>query len=580
MFASLVLQLPILFAMTTYAEPTITGRVLDEAGKPVEGAEVELLSDTVLVVGEAGGAFLTISDATGAFSLPFFFPGESRIRARHADLVAYARVAVLEEEETIDAGDLVLKAGATIEGRVTDTRGLPVEGAEIRALLDQEGMESRMAFPEMGPPPDARSGSDGRFRIADLERSQYILIVLHPAYPKALVRGIAAPATNPIHIELQPSRRLSGRVVGPEGEPVLEARIETVEKTLGSTSFAELGQTNSKGEFQGSGLKPGLLDLQVTAPGYRQTQWRGIRVPQDRDPEPVTIVMERGRPIGHSLTDERGSDVAGQVERLEVLLSREAPGAITGRVLGLPPEALSRVRIQADNDNELDWPETRVDKEGRYRLSGLRSGLWYVMAIHPDGPRVWAEVQFEPGAEAVLDLQFEGLPFSGSVSLDGRPWQGAQISATSLQTRGSNARAHADSEGRFSLGPLKPGPHTVLIHSSSLGIYRTVLLQEGQELRLEIETGGLQGHILSKDGEPVPDATIQLRITEPATGRSIPDWGPSVRSDAQGAFEMLSIPAGSYTVVVQKPGYQEFQERVEVGPGGPMVQDFVLVTGE
>ncbi len=719
---------------------TVTGRIVDESGNPVAEAEVILLNAENP---EPASLVRTASEATGAFEIPHLIPGTFQVFARRAGYASALRAGVLvpEGDTKVDAGAIVLKAGSAIEGRVTDVSGRAVEGAHVRTWSEHELIDPRRAFVNVenideAPPPDARSGPDGLFRIENLERGRrYSLSVEHPAHPQESVPNVEAPTAEPVLIELQPLRTLSGRVVGPDGEPVKDAEIHSISTTgFGSHSMGSLGRTNSAGEFRETGLKPGPLDLQVTASGYSETWWKGVQVPQDRDPEPITITMERGaileirardgegnplagvrimvwpktpswpriprHPFNRPATDgdgivriddlapgeysvsgsmhgtgrgaeanvrlgpgttrvdllfEKGAAISGRVvneegepvpsasvhvqsgaaegegmerrdgysqadgsfeipglqegeyrltasakgygtsepqrlrlgssgvEGLEIRLSREASGAISGRVLGLSPQALSRIRVEAETLVGWDNPTSLVDEQGRYRLPGLRSGDWIVKAYPFDGGRaIQEEVVVEPGAEVVLDLQFpEGLTFSGRVLLDGRPLRGAQILAASLKKEDSHAMAGTDFEGRFSLGPLQPGPHLFLVHGAEgvLGTYRTVQLQEGQEIRLDIETGGLQGRILAPGGEPVPDATLQFRVVDPATGQAVPDLGPTIRSDAQGAFEMLSIPTGLYTVVVQKPGYKETHLRLEVRPG-VAVQDILLKPGE
>lgn len=712
---------------------TVTGRVVDEGGNPVEGAEVILVNEESP---DPASAIRTASEATGAFAIPHMFPGSFQVFVRRAGYASSLRPGVLvpEGDARVDAGEIVLKGGSAIEGRVTDTSGRAVEGAEVRTYSEQGLTDPRKAFAdfEEESPADTRSGPDGLFRIEDLERGRrYSLSVRHPAYPQESVPDVEAPTADPVLIELQPARTLSVRVVGPEGEPVKDAEIHTVHTAgLGSYSMGSLGRTDSAGELRGTGLKPGPLDLQVTARGYRETWWKGIQISHDRDPEPVTITMERGAVLEVRARDEEGEPLAGVrimvwprnpserrmlrhpfnrlatdgdgvvriedlapgeysvsgslqgtgrsaetnvqlgsgtarvdllfkkgvaiagrvvnedgepvpsaavraelaaeeqgvharggysqadgsfvipdleegeyrltasakgygtsepqrlrlggsgVEGLEIRLSREAGGAISGRVLGLPLEMLSKIRVEAEPSIGWDSSTSPVDEQGRYRLSGLRSGRWIVRAFQfNSGLSIHEEVVVEPGAEVVLDLQFpEGLTFSGRVSLDGRPLRGAQIVAVSLENKGSShAMARADFEGRFSLGPLQPGRHSILVlgAESALGTYRIVQLREGQEIRLEIQTGGLQGRILSENGEPVPDAAVQFQVVDPATGQEMTDLGATVRSDGQGAFTTPSLPTGLYTVTVQKPGYEETQMRVEVRPG-MAVQDIVL----
>ena len=710
---------------------TVTGRIVDERGNPLEGAEVEIVDAERPF---PTGLFKAASDASGAFSIRGLSPGQYQLTARLQGFAPAAPSGVLipEGETRLDAGELTLEAGAAIEGKVTDARGRPVEGAEVQVSPDQE---STLLFihQNVEAEPDARSGKDGHFQLSDLEPGRrYSIAVHHPDYPSETVPGVEAPTAEPIVVELQPARTLSGRVVGPDGEPVPEAEIMTVVQTgFGGFSSSTLGRTDAAGEFRGSGLKPGSLDLHVVARGYRETLWKGVQIPQDRDPEPVTITMEPGallegravdqegnpvakvrvhiqpkvrpeiwtsrrlfeRPVtgadgvfrvedlapgeyavsglspelGQSapadvrlgpgtnrvdLVFERGVEVAGRVvdeegqpipsasvqlesssegrdvrsvggfsqadgsfripsvrdgeyqlaakakgygmseprrlrvagsrvEGIEVRLSREATGWISGRILGLSAEALSQLRIDASLDDGEGWENAvgRPDEQGRFRLLDLRAGPWDVNAHQPNGLTLSRETVVEPGAEAVVEFQFpEGPTFTGRISVDSRPLRGADIVATSLESQASFARARTDFEGKFSLGPLKPGLHSLLIHGTETALmtYQTVRFQEGQEVRLDIRTGGFQGRILAPGGEPVPDAAIQLNVVEPASGLPFTGSGPAVRSDAEGAFALRSIPSGTYTVIIQKPGFEELQAQVEIGPGTPRVQDIVI----
>jgi len=64
----------------------------------------------------------------------------------------------------------------------------------------------------------------------------------------------------------------------------------------------------------------------------------------------------------------------------------------------------------------------------------------------------------------------------------------------------------------------------------------------------------LQGHVLSEDGEPLKGGLIYLK--GPAARK--------VRTDESGNFVIDSLRAGTYTLVLQAPGYQSVTRRVEL----------------
>lgn len=143
------------------------------------------------------------------------------------------------------------QAGAaelTIEGRVTDRRGEPIEGAEVWVYpgLTESG------FPkdeELRKP--LRTGPDGRFRAAErLERGKrYELVVKRAGYVDALLPGVQAPTSEPLKVEMSVARNLSGQVVGPEGEPVAGASVAWAREVR--TSYA-VGPTFSSGSLGGA----------------------------------------------------------------------------------------------------------------------------------------------------------------------------------------------------------------------------------------------------------------------------------------------------------------------------------------
>lgn len=80
--------------------------------------------------------------------------------------------------------------------------------------------------------------------------------------------------------------------------------------------------------------------------------------------------------------------------------------------------------------------------------------------------------------------------------------------------------------------------------------------------------------VLSPAGLPVADAVVVLERQIPELGSE----GPvsSATSDERGAFEVLRLPAGTYSLTVEADGFAPFESRVVVAPGGTVHLDVAL----
>jgi len=119
-------------ALDAEAEASISGRLVTEGGKPVEGVEFWLLG------GEYGALLLPdlpVTDANGYFR----YNGLRTSRRRYS-LSIYKSDYLWKELEfnidkpgRFDLGEIVLKKGVTVSGRVTNAQGEPVADAYVHA---------------------------------------------------------------------------------------------------------------------------------------------------------------------------------------------------------------------------------------------------------------------------------------------------------------------------------------------------------------------------------------------------------------------------------------------------------------
>ncbi|MCA9655605.1 MAG: carboxypeptidase regulatory-like domain-containing protein [Myxococcales bacterium] len=289
----------------------ISGRVVDEDGRPVASARVELSADHLFTLGEgevrarfaqaslraAGSLGVTtgpvpevpldgeeaadtgssvLTDADGGYAFGGLAPGVYRLEASHGH---YARSD--EVELRLGAGgaragvELVLRTGHRLTGRVLDGNERPVEGALVRfddgrrVLTDERGV------------------FDGGVR-----RGRQQLLASAPGLaPRSLEVWVR---DDPVDVEIQLARaraRLSGRIEGGNGEPLPNARITL--RTLDGLSPTRIEWTDERGLYRFEDLPAGPVELEVDHPDHGPTVQRVELRDEDAD-EVVDLELAQG----------------------------------------------------------------------------------------------------------------------------------------------------------------------------------------------------------------------------------------------------------------------------------------------
>ncbi|MEM9292669.1 MAG: TonB-dependent receptor [Acidobacteriota bacterium] len=95
-----------------------------------------------------------------------------------------------------------------------------------------------------------------------------------------------------------------------------------------------------------------------------------------------------------------------------------------------------------------------------------------------------------------------------------------------------------------------------LFRSLLLGAVALALALSSSILSAQTTTGEVSGVVLTADGEPVVDAVITIASTR-----------VRATTDADGAFSLTGLPAGSHTLEVDSPSYGRAAEEVEITAG-------------
>ncbi|MBI4508875.1 MAG: carboxypeptidase regulatory-like domain-containing protein [Deltaproteobacteria bacterium] len=332
----------------------ITGRVTDERGEPVLGADVQARSRGVL-------AGVTLAGEQGQYRLERF-TGEVLLRASAPGRRSVERrVIVGKEHEGAEIRQDFVLATATliVEGRVEDPMRRPVSGAQVVIAGDQ------------GPRASTTTGEDGRFSLRGLASGTYRIEVKHDSFPPATVPRVTSGSSD-VDVVLA----FGGGIAG-------EVRDAQSRRPISSFSVAGEGPTGSRfsrsfsgGEYTVVPLIAGPWTLTFSASGYA-SRVLSLEVPEGREPRVVTV----------------------QGVRVELSLG----GTIAGTVYTTHGEPLSGATVEGGG------AKGTTDSRGLFRLKGVAPGDVTLSARHPEHGLGTSVVPLRSGDE-VLTVEIRLSP--------------------------------------------------------------------------------------------------------------------------------------------------------------------------
>ncbi|QDU84702.1 Nickel uptake substrate-specific transmembrane region [Planctomycetes bacterium Pla163] len=246
----------------------------------------------------------------------------------------------------------------------------------------------------------------------------------------------------------------------------------------------------------------------------------------------------------------------------------------------------------------FDAPRTKADGTVRFdRLTPGDHGFRTRAGARGDGPGVvfdfpgtngggkpWSDITVEHGdVLEVLLTDAATATLVGQVRLDGEPLVGARVTARSNDSSGSNDggsealefdfdmvamtgrnSGRTDENGRYSIEGLEPGAYEVSVDHDdrALPAKRDALVVAGVENQLDVDLvqNGIRGRVVDEEGAPIPGVVVRAKRAggegsgrasrfaislSTADGMSTMLGGPggeSVRTDANGAFELPGLP--------------------------------------
>jgi hypothetical protein len=471
----------------------VEGKVTDGAGKPVAGALVSLQVDwNVQGSGGRGGrqvdwmVLQTVQDPK-RFNLAAVSGPEGDFTIDGVPAASYRATAqwgldqgTLPDAIAVSAGgatraDLVIGAGATIEGWVMDTEDRPVAGAYVHAQpQEQRGY---------GTWPYGRAQSDGKFVLRGVGEGGYTVYAGASGYGSANEKNVRSGAKD-MTLRLTALGWIEG-VVLLDGEPLRGAFTATARRQgerageptnryvmggggwVNDSGASEMTQTFSTddGRFTIRGLVAGDWLVTIsTGEGYIASEPQRARVTDGRATTGVTLTLTRGATVSGVIVGERdGRPVANAWVNVVARPGAPNPGTTGGAqadaegrfvVRGLATGAYVAWVYNQAGTNWSEPLDLRAGQDVQVRFTERVPGRIHVSVTDPQGvPLAGASPIVTSEAGVVIQPNWQAMTRDGLLDRSsGDAWQRATIT----DAAGTNMRHHVP-PGRYRVSAALKG---------------------------------------------------------------------------------------------------------------------------
>ncbi len=327
---------------TLDAGVSIRGRVVDDEGRGVSGAEVVVFEPDPVDQDagersgwarkarrrEEGGFLSARTGASGRYELAHVEERELTLAARAP---GYEPIALLVVEPGRDPEDIVLVRLSSIAGTIVDAQtGRPISSFMVHAFSKRNTGSGDQLLPRVYEDPS------GSFVVAGVPPGRWDVVVVARGYG-AWTGNVTTPAGGEARIDaaLERGRTLRGTVVDAVvGAPVGGVTLTVHGKVQGSHPVpGDQTVTDENGAFSFDGLTPGSFSLHPYRPGYFAEK-ENVRLKiGSEDPEPIRIAMRPGGTLEGRIENFQRDRVlwsALVLKRIAAEKSDGAPAAPTG----------------------------------------------------------------------------------------------------------------------------------------------------------------------------------------------------------------------------------------------------------
>lgn len=521
------------------------GRVVDELGEPVPGADVAATTNPWNCLGVwrerseyvEGPAARTARD--GTFALRLVRGACVDLRVRAAGFGEVIRENCLAGERTT----VVLPRGASLVVTTMDESGAPVADVQVRVWRALGGTQQFVPIRQQF---DTTTGADGVARVGGLAAGSVQVRLQHATLgsPGWSLVDVPAAGEVPLRVTIPVGRSVGGRVIDSAGRAVPGARVGA------NWTLDRAVPVDAEGRYEFRGWsEKGTTILTAEAPGF-VARWK--RVP---DSGAVDFVLDAGARATGRVTGPDGSAVGG---------------------------AYVVARSSGGEDRASLTRTVRTDSDGGFALDGLDPGRVHTLAVAAKGlGRVVLDFD-APGAAALpLDLGDVHLGVARAVEGLVTDGDGTPLADVAVSLRGANddrGRAHGaalgevlpvaesrrtDDLGRFRFPDVAPGSYEVspfLMDAPRVPGVRVVVTPDRDAFDVRVALPGsrrLVVRVVDERGDAVPGVSVQLNGAFGTDGRGARQ-PVMLYTNAEGLATARGLPAAETSVFVSPVGKSDF----------------------
>ena len=497
----------------------------------------------------------------------------SSTRQAIAGIIVIFAIAVSANGQTTPVKD----PPASISGKVT-LKGKGVAGVVVSLRRNNEAYNSNSSNLR------AVTDSEGEYRITDVPAGNYQIAPSAPGFAPSVDRNgqnlIVNKGDTIEHIDftLRPGGVITGKVVDPEGRPIIEEEVSAIpqqDKTR-RVSFPLTVLTDDRGVYRLFGLPPNTYKVSIG----RDTGsfFGGSRISYKRTYYPGTPDVAQATNIDVTEGSET-TNIDITVNR--TLTTYTASGRIVDGATGQPlPNLNYGISYFIDASSSSSWNSSALSNaRGEFKFDNLVPGK-YAISIIPDRDTNWRSdlMRFEIVDQDVSNLVIKatkGNTISGVVVVEGTDDKVLLDRLAMMGVSASVAGSGEDSawagqsamtrDGRFTITGLRSGLVTfylprrdnfriIRIEHNGIVYPRGIELKEGQQLEgvrivLQYANASLRGVIEIENG-PFPENGrfgVRLKLAGSEDRMGADDFYAQV--DARGQFVIEGLVPGNYELV-------------------------------